>query len=115
MLAIHSVEVSIMNEPMGSVVGQAKVEGVDMVHLRAAIAKDLELIEDYAAELFVMVERCRATVSKNIFRIRNGQSVANQASLFASDLDMQASRVARRIDHMQALVEVAYLAEACGL
>lgn len=88
---------------------------IDLVQLKAAIAKDLALVELEAGRLEEMARKARAVASASQVRLAKGESVGSLVTISAADLDMQASRVARRIDHMMALIEVAFLVEGGGL
>lgn len=86
-------------------------KGVDVQKLREAIKRDLELVKEYAEKLRQYAVQCDAIAENNIARLRDGVPAGNLTSFPTTDLDAAASRLARRGDHYQALVEVAYLAE----
>ena len=90
-------------------------EGLTVERLRAAIKRDLELLETEASRLAEMAHKARAVATTALVRLEKGHSVLDLPSVSAADLDMQASRVARRVDHLQAITEVAFLAEGGSL
>ena len=84
---------------------------VDAVKLRQAIRRDSQLAQEQAIKLIQMAQGLIACEVRNIDKLDSGRSIGDLGLGGSADLGMQASRLARRLDHMSALIEVAYLAE----
>ena len=85
---------------------------LDMTGLRAAIKRDALLVNEEAEKLIALAERMKAANAFNMTTIDEGTTLLDSRCLFASDLDMQASRLARRVDHQAALIELAIACES---
>ena len=76
--------------------------------LRDLIARHLNGIGVYARELRAMLDKLAYKVERSRTALRDGESVDNLYSFFAADLDMVASRLARKCERYEALVDAAY-------
>jgi hypothetical protein len=97
---------------MQNVIPLRPSDPVDTVQLRLAIRKDLMLVQEYANLLEAMAAKCNDAALRCRLMLDGGCPAMDLAIPSAADLDMAASRAARRIDHLQALLEVACASEA---
>ena len=76
--------------------------------LRELIVRHLNGIDLYARELRDMLDKLAFKVARSRTALQDGESVDNLYSFFAADLDMAASRLARKCERYEALVDAAY-------
>jgi hypothetical protein len=85
--------------------------GANKGGLRAAIRRDAELTLEYAAKVRAELEQVEARMQRNLRQLDAGVAAGDLCTMGADAVDDACSRLARRIDHMTAMVEVAYANE----
>ena len=94
-----------------AVSGVLAFRGADKVEVRVAISRDAEMVIGYIAKARLELNALEARLQRNLMKLGEGVSAGDICTFGADALDDVMGRIARRVDHMNALVEVAYWCE----
>lgn len=87
---------------------------LERVPVRDAIRRDCELVFEAADRVRSALSELESMARRNMARVASGESAGGLAVSGADTLDMACLAMVRRIDHMSALVEVAFANEVAS-